>query len=400
MGNLSAYINFNAALDNSTGTPVIRITDVSNYPAGVAAQIAGNITALVQPDGISVGNSNFSSPDIHFVGSALTVAVYPMRLNTIGQFQKGGYLITYVVQCPGYDETTLTKTFNVSYTKPTLVIGNNFDIFTPVLTVSDNTTYSQSGLTLVGVDDEWSALINNVNGTNQNISGTGLVFDLNYLGLYYDANYAVTLQSIATWAVSANPWVTLLAQVQLTQSFDSETPPSISSLRSSLAFLKAQQDAAFCDCNTYPRLHDQWLSADAIYFELKDRGCANDFAGLYLYVIQLQKIFNNGVTPTPAHTNMPIPAYDFGCAAAGSISWNDITGKPSTVIIEWTVGQIGFPGDGATAITDSRLIGYNVLILKNNIQELGFTKVLSSDTINLTTPLITDDVMYVQSIPL
>lgn len=400
MGDLSAYIAINAALDNSTGTPVIRITDVSNYPTGVAAQIAGNVTALAQPDGIVVGNDDFSDPDIYWSGSALVVVTYQLRLNSVQQFQKGGYSITYVVKCPGYDDTTLIQTFNFSYTKPTVVIGNNFDIFTPQLTVSDNTNYDVSGLSLVSVTESWSALINNVNGTNQNISGTGLVFNLNYLGLFYDANYEVTLAAVATWSIDTAPWVTLLAQVQLTQSFDSETPPSLSSLLSSLTFLKAQMDAAFCDCNTYPRLFANYLLAQAIYSHLKYRGCAGDFAGLYTYVIQLQKIFNNNVTPTPNHTNLPIPPYDFGCGGAGSISWNDITGKPATVIIEWTVGQVGFPGDGATTITDARLVGYNVLILKNNIQELGFTKPLNSDTITLNTALITDDVMYVQSIPL
>ena len=400
MSDLSQFISINAALDNSTGTPVIRITDVSNYPVGVAPTIAGCVESILQPDGISVGNSNFAAPDIYYTGGGLTVASYPLRLNTISQFQTGSYQIQYVVQAPGYSDTVLTQSFNVSYAAPTPVIGNNFDIFTPVLTVSDNTLYSQPNLTLVSVLDTWAVVINSVNGTIKSVGGTGLTFDLNYNGNYYDANYAVTMTAVATWTIPGSAWVTLLGKITLTQSFDSETPPSYNSLLISLDALKAKVDANQSNCNTYPALQASYLNAGVMLYHFQARGCANDLSGLISYVLQLQKIFNNNVTPTPAHTNLPIPAYSFNCAGIGGTSWSSITGKPSTVIIEWTVGQNGYPPAGSNTLTDARLVGFNVLVLRSYTLYLNWSKPLNSGVLTFNDALTPGEVIYVQSIPL
>src|ERR1700680_694556 len=113
---LSQYVNFSVVLDKTNGQ--IRLVDNSVYPGGVTPTIKGNFTSIVQPDGLSVGNINFSAPDVSWNGSALTGATYELRLNIANQFQKGGYSITYVVKAPGYDDTTLVKTFTLNYTRP------------------------------------------------------------------------------------------------------------------------------------------------------------------------------------------------------------------------------------------------------------------------------------------
>lgn len=396
---LSAYINF-AIVMNTNGTLVL--VDNSNYPAGISPVIKGCFTAILQPDGISVGNSNFSAPDIQWTGSGLNPANYELRLNTAGSFQKGGYSITYQVQAPGYTPTTLIKTFNLAYQRPTLVILPSFNNFTPNLSVSDGSVYAQSGMNLASVTRAWSALIDSVNGTSQTITSSASTFDLAYLGSYYDANYSVSLTSIVTWNLSGtNAWVALVDTIILAaQSFDSETPPSILALLGYATFLLAQVQSSLCDCNTYPILLARYLQYMAVYTHLKDRGCANDFAGLDSYVYLLQKIANNGVTPPVMHTDLPIPAYDFGCGGSGSVEWNNILNKPSTVIITWTVGDAGFPGNGANVLTDTRLAGYRTLVLRNNIQELNYTKNLADDFLTFANAFSTGEVIYCQSIPL
>lgn len=396
---LSAYLSLAIILDKPNGQ--IRLVDNSAYPAGVAVTLKGNFTSIVQPDGISVGNTNFASPDVSWNGAALTQATYELRTNTVGGFQKGGYSITYTVKAPGYDDTTIIKTFNLNYQQPTAVITANLNNFLPNLSVQDSTLYAMSGFNLVGITDVWSAVINNVNGTVQNISGSGLTFSLAYTGLFYDANFNVTLNSTVSWTlINPDNWVTIIDSLSITQSFDSETPPSLVTLLGYMTFLKAQVDAAKCDCNTYPALLANYLLAMAVYTHLRYRGCNADYAGLSSYVYQLQKIFNNNVTPAVVHTDLPIPAYDWGCGGAGTVSWNNITGKPTTVIIQWTVGDAGFPANGATSITDARLVGFNVWILRNEIQELRYTKALGSGTINFNVALTTGEQVYIQSVPL
>lgn len=397
---LSAYISFAIVMDKPNG--VIRLVDTSNYPPSVNVLVKGCFTAITQPDLITVGNSNFASPDIQWNGTSLPPVTYELRPNTSGGFQTGGYSITYQVQAAGYSPTTLIKTFNLNYTKPVAVIISNFDNFTPKLTVQDGTAYAQSGFNLVSVAETWSGVINSVAGTPQNISGSGPIFDLAYLGNYYDASFSVSLSSVFTYTLVAPAnWVTIIDSFSLSQVFDSETPPTLVLLLSYLTFLKAQMDAAECDCNTYPTLFARYIKAQAIYSHLKYRGCNNDLAGLSSYVYQLQKIFNNNITPPVNHTLVPIPSYDWGCGGSGgSVAWNNITGKPATVIIQWTVGDAGFPGNGATQLTDSRLSGYNVLILRNNIQEENYTKPLAGSTITFNNALSTEETIYCQSIPL
>jgi hypothetical protein len=308
----------------------------------------------------------------------------------------------YVVSCPGYDDTILQTTFNVTYSVPTVIIGNNFNNFRPRLTVSDNTVYAQSNLNLVSVTDNWVATINSVNGSQIPLSGIGLTFDLNYGGLYYDANYLITLRSIATWTLSTSnsSVVTLIDDFTLTQSFDADTPASLQGLLGYLTGLKARLDAAICDYNLYPRLMSDYLLAQAVYAHMRFRGCYSDFTELSDYVAQLQKIFNNDVNPQIVHTNLPIPSYDFGCGggAGGSVDWNAITNKPSTTIIEWTVGQAGFPGEGQNVISDNRLAGYKVIIFRNNELEPNYTKVVSSPVVTFTNAFTGLETIRIQSI--
>lgn len=401
---LSAYISIAARLDNSGSTPALVLTDTSSYPVGVAPTIAGCFTNITEPDGVSIGNSNFSSPDISWGGTGLNLFSAELRLNAANVFQSGGYTIVYVVRAPGYSDTTLTVTFSLSYTKPVAAMASNFNNLLPALSVQDSSIYVVPGLTYISSTYNWAGLINNVAGSTKNITSSTQVFDLAYGGSYYDAIYSISMSTTVTWSLISNAAITIRDVFAAAQNFESETPPSSSSLLGSLTFLKSMLDAAVANCVTFAGLLANYLLAQAVYAHLKWRGCASDFAGLSSYVYQLQKIFNNNVTPVITHTNQIIPAYDFGCSGgSGSSTWASITGKPSTVIVQWVVGAAGFPGNGATTLTDPRFIGFRVAISRNYIQELGYSKPISgagSDTITFNNALSTSEVLFISTIPL
>src|SRR6267142_5785487 len=158
MADLSSVISIAVLLDKSQPTPLFRVVDNSSYPTGVAITIAG-ILSVTQPDNVTVVNTNFSTPNIYWSGSALVPADLELRLDTSSSFQRGGtgYTIIYTVRAPGYDDTILTKVFPLSYTPPTMVITNNFDIFTPELSVQDSTVYLQTNVDFISVNRAWSA---------------------------------------------------------------------------------------------------------------------------------------------------------------------------------------------------------------------------------------------------
>lgn len=398
MPDLSAYINFSVVLDNSGASPIIKVIDTSAYPAGVAQQIAG-ILSITEPDGIADTNSNFSQPNIYWNNGALVQATRPLRLANNNRFQNGGYSITYTVQCPGYSNTTLTKTFTLGYTAPVPVLSPAFDNFTPSLSVVDATNWQVGGLTLQTVSDTWTALIRSVGGTNQNITGAGTTFNLAYQGSYYDAYYDVTLTAITTWEIpGASPWVTIVDKfVTPTQTFQSEIPPTLSQLLTSLTVLKNQLDAAQSNPN-YALLQFTYTYAVALYTHLIDCGQSSQLAGLSNYVWQLQKIFNNGQTPSYVNTNGVIPAYNWSSGGgSGSVTWNNVSSKPSS---------LQFPGSPAAntyTFADARLANIpsnQIVVFRNNLPEFGWTKVTDNNYLTFTNQFSGNENLNIIILPL
>lgn len=412
MADLSQYISVATVLDKSQGTPVWRIIDNSNYPPGVAQTIAGILT-ITQPDGITIANSNFGTPNIFWSSGALVPANMELRLDNAGSFQRGGsgYIIIYTVQAPGYTNTVLTKTFSLSYTPPPLVITNNFDIFTPDLSVQDSTSYTQAALTYVSTTRSWTAAIITVLGTTQNLTGAGQTIDLAYLGSYYDSIYNIGLTVFPQWTITASPFVTVIDNLATAATFAAQIPPTLAALLVSLTTLKSQVDAAICDCIRYTVLLANYNLASNIYSQLIYRGQSSSLAGLATYVYQLEKIFNNNVTPTYVNTNQVIPAYNWG-GGAGSVSWSAITGKPSTIAIEWVVGAGGFPGPGSTTYTDSRLINIpaaQVNVFRNGLPQFSsnpgdgntyITKVTANNFLTFSTALGAGEEIIILILPL
>lgn len=414
MADLSQYISIATILDKSQLSPQWRIIDNSVYPAGVAQTISGILT-ITQPDNITIANSNFATPDIFWNGSALAPANLELRLDGANSFQRGGsgYIIIYTVRAPGYTDTVLTKTFSLQYTPPPLVITNNFDIFTPDLSVEDSTAYTQPGLTFSSVVRAWSADIISVLGVTRNVTGAGQTFDLNYLGSYYDSIYNISLTVTPQWVLQgASTFVTIIDDLQSAATYYAQIPPTLAQLLASLTTLKSQVDAAICDCNTYLILLNRYNLASNIYSQLILRGQSGSLAGLSTYVYQLEKIFNNNVNPTYVNTNALIPAYNWGMGSSSSVAWTNITGKPSTITVEWTVGAGGFPGPGSTTYTDARLINIpasQVYVYRNGIIQLSanqgdgntyFTKITGNNFLTFSAALGAAESIVILILPL
>lgn len=374
MPDLSSVISIAVILDKSQMSPVFKVVDNSNYPPGVAITIAG-ILSVTQPDNITISNTNFGAPNIFWNSGALVPANLELRLDSSGSFQRGGsgYTVIYTVRAPGFTDTVLTKTFSLQYSPPPLVITNNFDIFTPDLSVQDSTTYTQQNVTFSNVTRSWAADIISVNGVTQHITGSGQTFDLNYLGSYYDSLYNVTLTVFPQWTITASPFVTIIDNLATAATYAAQIPPTLAQLLASLTVLKSQLDAAICDCFMYQVLLSRYTLASSIYAQLIDRGQSGSLAGLDVYVYQLEKIFNNNVNPTYVNTNAVIPAYNWG-GGAGSVAWTSITGRPTTITVEWLVGAGGFPGPGATVYTDARMVGMavaQIYVFRNGIPQFN-----------------------------
>lgn len=390
MANLSAYIDFEISLNKGNGTSSMVLNDPNNYPVGVDATFKGYFV-ITQPDGLTL-TGNFISPDIYAGGGGLVDATKQLRLKSNGGFQQGEYSITYHAIALGYDETTLTKTFELNYTTPTLSITQNFDVFTPNLSVTDNTDYTQAGMTLQSTAWQWEATIISVEGTNQDISATTQSFDLSYLGSYYDSRYDVSLAVTVEYLLETpDDWVSIVDIISWDETYYAFIPPTIAELLEMLTSYKATVDAGHCICgpgcvDNCTQLKATYSLAVSIYTHIVERGRAGETTGLDAYVIQLQKLLSNCVTPAYTNTNEAIPPYDWGSTGGGSFTFfkQMIVGS----------GVNNAPADGATNYTDPLLIGKSVMVYLDSLlmgfslaDRISITYISGTGSITWNTPL-------------
>lgn len=401
MANLDGYIDFNIVMTKTPTSSELLLVDPDNYPPGVNIGLKGYFV-ISQPDSITI-TGNYLSPDIEWDGSQLTEATKELRLTSVGGFQQGTYTITYNIEAPGYDETTLTKTLVLTYTSPTLTITDDFDVFTPVLTVTDDTDYAQSGMTLDSVTRDWQATIISVEGTNQDISSTTQTFNLSYLGSYYDSQYDVSLISTVTYTLdSPNDWVTIVDSIDYEHTYYAFIPPTLTELLEMLTDYKATVDAANCICgpgcvSNCTELKNTYSLAVSIYTHIVERGREGVTTGLDAYVLQLQKLLSNCVTPTYTNTNEAIPPYDWGSSGGGG---------SFTFFKQMIVGSgvNNAPADGATNYTDALLVGKNVQVFLDSLlmgfnlaDRISITYVSGSGSITWNTPLVSNQLISIYS---
>ena len=355
MANLSAYIDFSIVIDKSVETPAIRLTDPNNYPSGVGLYLTG-VFSITQPDGLSI-TGDFDDPDIYWEDGALVVAVKELRLSTEDEIQNGIYTITYMLHVTGYSDTVLTKTIDLSYTPVTQAVTNLTDVFTPVFYTLDGTTYTLEGYNTPTITRAWEAIIKYVGSTIVTLTGSSSLFTMSYNGLYYDANYAITLETTLTYVITDDTWVTVKDLLTSTSSIDPYTPPTLAELAASLRAMRLSiEDGTYCggsNCGCdidYTPFND----AQNLYDLIKANGQAGQTVGLNSQMEQLRKLLNCSGILDQDHTYAYIPAYSF----------SDTSVSTAPTPIEFLVSDTSFIPNGNSSVTITAFIGYNLFFIR------------------------------------
>lgn len=391
---LSSYISFLVKADiTDVASPLFVLTDNSVYPDGV---VPTGIFTITQPDGL-VRTGSFDSPDIV---ASNGIKEINLRLDCDNKLQKGEYAIKYEVDAAGYDRTTLSRTFTISYTKPEVVLENNFDSFTPSLECQDITNYTITGFAGT-VARSWSATIEGVGV----ITGTDSAsFDLKYGASYYDAKYDIQFSSTVTYQSSVYSLLSIKDLFTKEVIIDVYTPASSAQLLAGLTNLKAKLDALINSCQKYDTAKADYEYAYTLYAHAMKRICAGDKTGVYTYINEITAIINNNVAPVLTHTNAPIAAYVYDCGSGGSdpvvpFVLEVVAGTAEAIAAGIIVGATTFENDliANKYLKVFRGNGYVPGIDPLNGGEF-YTKTYISNTITFSSPIQDTEVISINTI--
>jgi hypothetical protein len=324
ISNLSFRVNFNL-----TGTPTLVLTDTTTSPP---AGLVGIFT-ITQPDGYT-RTGNINSPDISSAGGSFS---YTLRLDGSGGLQCGNYTIVYSGNAPGYLSTDFTRTFTFQYTPVSLVMTQDFNVFTPDLKYSDDTVYTVSGYTNGAVTRSWTA-VSTPTGT---LTGSSQIFDLAYGGNYYSASYNVTLASSITYTNSVYNWLTISETITKNETACVEDPPSLSELVADISELRATMEELINTCQSFDQAKDDFEYAQSLLWHIIDKAKTQDWDNIYVDLERLLSVLDNYQTPTCNPTNAIIPPYDFSALLPG-MSWGNIFGTitDQTDLVNYIASQI------------------------------------------------------------
>lgn len=340
---------------NLQGTPTLVLTDTtSTPPSGLVG-----IFSITQPDGYT-RTGDINTPDISAAGGTYS---YTLRLDSTGGVQRGTYKIVYTAAAPGYLSTEFTREFQFTYSPVELDIREEFDVFTPNLSVVDDTVYSVSNYNNGSVTRAWSA-VSTPTGT---ITGSSQTLSLQFGGEYYDANYAITLASSITYTHQTYSWLTITETISKTLNTYAETPPSPTALVTLIEELKNKYDESVNTCQTQDAYRQDFEFAQALFKHIVDRILVDNTDGIFDDLKDLVRVLSNNQIPTYTPTNLPIPPYDISIFAPGA-AWGNIVGTITnqTDLVAYIANLLNLKVDKTTTV-NGKALSTNITITKSDV---------------------------------
>ena len=315
--NISFSVNFDL-----TGSPVLVITDTSTH--GLSRVASFDIT---QPDNYT-RPGDILSPDLTAGQNVFTI---PLRLDSLGKPQIGIYTIVMRVRVAGYEDTTFTRTWTSSYTPVSLNIGENYDVFTPNLSVRDNTSYAVSNFNNGSVTRSW--VVSSIpTGT---LTGSSVTQSFIKNGYYYSALYSVSLTSSIVYTHQVYTWFTVSQQLSKSIQSCIQAPPDFAGLVADISDLKDQLDDAVNKCLEYGKLKADFEYAQVLFMHILDRVKTAQLSEVYSLLIELLTLLSGNQIPVCNPNNQIIPQYNI--SFINGTPWGTITGNIQNQTDLWAI---------------------------------------------------------------
>lgn len=313
---------FNVRFNLSNSLTLVLTDTTSAPPAG----LVGFFT-ITQPDG-STRTGSVNSPDITAAGGSYT---FTLNRDSKGEVQCGTYTIKYTVTAPGYFSSDFTRSFVFQYDAVDLVIGESFDVFTPNLSVRDNTTYAVSNFSAGSPTRSWS-ISSTPTGT---LTGSGVTQSFAFGGQYYSAQYTISLTSSILYTHSQWSWLTVQQSLSKTTSACIQPPPSFQQFIEDISQLKLDLDNAVNTCQTFDRLKADFEYAVTLLTHIINKIKTSETDNIYEDLNDLLTVLANNQIPACTPTNQVIPPYNIGIL--DGTAWGTITGNIQLQTDLWAI---------------------------------------------------------------
>jgi len=198
------------------GIKDIKVTDSTDYNAQGTADTNVVVTIKVEsPSGVFYNNlSNTSDPDIDPDVSLNSVKLIPLPLDGAGLPEQGLYTITLEY----YDSSTPVtitdvKTVTLNYASPTVDISMEADCITPLLTATDDTSYTVNSIAPTVVRDFKIHYPPSI--PTADVSGTGASVSTSEFYTVADSTveHSSSLTSTLTYTLSSDDLIYLIDEV-------------------------------------------------------------------------------------------------------------------------------------------------------------------------------------------
>ena len=226
-----AVVDFETTFQFEAGPPkTFQFKDTTDYAGqGVALADVTGVLKVVSPDGLTSYNNlgNHGAPDIDPDVSLINTITITLPLDGNGNPQQGDHVITYEVQDTSGApfEITNVKTLDLQYVSPVVDLDMIVNCSTPLLTSTDNTPYTVSGVDPVIVRDHQilypaSTGTAPVVGTSKVLS-TAVFFTIANQDLQHSSSLVSTLtytfasDFIVTDSISGNGFIDVNCDAQL-----------------------------------------------------------------------------------------------------------------------------------------------------------------------------------------
>jgi len=303
---LNTYISFDAKFVLSS-EPVLVLTAKTTLTSVQQQQVKGYFT-VTMPDGITTTGS-FTNPHINFESGKITYEI-PVRKDTLGSYQQGGYDITFSARHPDYTDGAFNRYFGMEVTPVKQTIRVTADYFTPLIKYEDLTSYIINDYTIADQIASWVTVVDGINSVTSSTTEVNPAINGKYYATAYITRYikSVLYQSID------NPWLSALVVFEYTATAEAYAPLQMSAL---VVYLEQLKNKTQKQCGD-PQLQALFEKASSLYTLIRGKVCARDTANLKTLFEEYYALTHDGAPLAYPANKAEIPPYDFVTGCSGS----------------------------------------------------------------------------------